>query len=60
MNLELMKLKRDRSRAYSAKLDQEIALAEAQAKIELLKHSIKCSEEALEKLDKQIEEAEKK
>ena len=60
MNLELMKLKRDRARAYSAKLDQEITLAEMEVKILLIKDSIKSSENALEKFDKQIEEAEKK
>jgi len=60
MNLELMKLKRDRARVYSAKLDQEITLAEMEVKILLIKDSIKSSENALEKFDKQIEEAEKK
>lgn len=60
MSLEVMKLKRDRARVYSAKLDQEISLAEIEAKIESLKHSIKCSDDTLAKLDKQISEAEKK
>lgn len=60
MNLELMKLKRDQARVYAAKIDQEIAVEEMTAKVEALKTSIKASEEALLKLEKQIKESQDK